>query len=438
MVLVESEPQFNLKSAIGLPPEGIIFTSPLEKIDSNIFSTDEFKTSLVLKDSPEKYDPGLLYDLFAFSREIDNKINQTADNYPNILDPVESGQYRELVRLHSPELMHLIQKNFIGMLKISREKIEEYGREVVMAFPEWGSLAILRAMEKEGLPKEILIPADISGSVGTDTGHASAENLPTDLLDPKKVVFFPDDIFDTCVTEIELGIARAIVMAEQNGIKVNNHIFHDPDAFEDKMRLARKGLLPEMETEQVWKELAQLLWEVDVISAPFSIKNPPFAKAVIDLVSEVWSNPGSSDWDRQKAAIQGQLMFQTHYINPNHWIIGGRWGGIPLLDTKVRGQTIWDELSNHQEEYGIKSGQLENLKESGLDKLSLRSFSGLDGLWVFNPEGLSEDNKPESFQDDDLPYNQLVRFYADHLVAFARHRWPSEPHSLTLPQSQSS
>src|SRR3989338_860517 len=421
--LQEQIRQFDLRTAIGLPPETIIYRHPEEELDHTFLASDEFRTRLVLKEDPKKYDTQLLYYLFSLSQDIDDGINNTADSYPHIKDPVEVGKFRELVRLHTPELMQQIQKNFISMLKTSGEKIREHGREVVMAFPKWGSLAILRAMEKEGLPGEMLISADISGSVGTDTGHARAENLPQELLDPNKVVLFPDDIFDTCVTLIELGIARASVKAEQNGIRVNHRIFHNPDEFEEIMRKARKGLLPEEETELVWKELAKILWDVDVISAPFSIKNPPFAQAVISLASDIWNDPNVSDWDRQKASIQGQLMFQTHYINPNHWIIGGRWGGIPLLDTKVLGITIWEEISNHSEKYGVSANQLEYLAQTGILELSLRSFSGLDGLWVFNPEGLCEENMPNGYGEDLLPYNQLVQYYADHIASFTLNRW---------------
>ena len=57
---------------------------------------------------------------------------------------------------------------------------------------------------------------------------------------------------------------------------------------------------------------------------------------------------------------------------------------------------------------------------------SLRSFSGLDGLWVFNPEGLCEENMPNGYGEDLLPYNQLVQYYADHIASFTLNRWPDE------------
>ncbi|KKS97586.1 MAG: hypothetical protein UV73_C0007G0029 [Candidatus Gottesmanbacteria bacterium GW2011_GWA2_43_14] len=416
---------FNLEKAIGLPPEGIIFTRPeVATINPFLFSSDEFRTRLVLKDDQVAFDPVFLYDLFVISQAIDETINQNASVFPDIKDQVGKGEFRELVRLHDSEKMKQVQKNFIRTLKTAREDVEEQGRKVVMAFPIWGSLAIMRAMEREQIPQEVLQPADISGSLGTETGHAKAEKLAPELLDPEKVVFFPDDIFDTCVTLIELGIERAKVKVARNGLKINHDIFQDVEAFEDKMRLARKGLLSQEETVKVWKDLAELLWEVDIISAPFSIKNPPFADAVITLSTKVWKDPDSSDWDRKKAAIQGQLMFQTHYINPDNWIIGGRWEGIPLLDTKVSGKTVMDLLARDQEKYLITEKQLRNLQQAGLDILSFRAFSGLDGLWVFNPDGLNVDKVSDNFDRDLLPENQLVQLYAGYISAYAQKRWP--------------
>ena len=128
--LQEQIRQFDLRTAIGLPPETIIYRHPEEELDHTFFASDEFRTRLVLKEDPKKYDTQLLYYLFSLSQDIDDGINNTADSYPHIKDPVEVGKFRELVRLHTPELMQQIQKNFISMLKTSGEKIREKSIEL--------------------------------------------------------------------------------------------------------------------------------------------------------------------------------------------------------------------------------------------------------------------------------------------------------------------
>src|SRR3990167_1137050 len=233
-MLLEARRPFDLEKSIGLPPNAVIYEGNRTEIDVGLPDTDEFRTRLVLNNGPEKYDLKFLAYLFNLSRAIDEKINENARFYPHIDDSVPDGEFRELVRLHSPEKMGHIQKNFIRSLRIAKYGMEDQGSEVVMAFPKWGSLAIMRAMEFEGLSGDGLIPADISGSVGTETGHAKASNLPNELLDQEKVVFFPDDIFDTCVTLIQLGIERAKVKALHNGIKINHDIFNNVKEFEAK------------------------------------------------------------------------------------------------------------------------------------------------------------------------------------------------------------
>ena len=412
----EQEQRFNLYELIGLlSPDGLIFQAPSGEL-SSLYDTDVFNTTLVLKKEPKEYDPHLLDYLFVLSTSINDQINQKRESYSFIDDPRQNDEYRALVKLHSPEKMLQIQRNFIEMLTKSRLQISEYGKEVVMAFPLWGSVAIMRAMEKEGLPQDSLIAASISGSVGTETGHAKADRLPEALLDPNKIVIFPDDIYDTCVTLIQLAIQRAKVKAELNGIRINHKIYSNPEEFEERMRLARNGKLSSEEQEQVWSNLAQLLWEVDVLSAPFSIKNPPFATAVIKLVADIQADPRSSDWERLKASMQYQLMQQTHHINPNHWIIGGKWDGIPLLDTKIRGKALLDELTERKDDYGITVQQIKKLREGGLKNLSLRAFAGLEGLWVYNPDGVPEG----------IDYSLLVQYFASHLADYVNHRWPTE------------
>ena len=94
-----------------------------------------------------------------------------------------------------------------------------------------------------------------------------------------------------------------------------------------------------------------------------------------------------------------------------------------LVYDKPSIEWIMEELISHPERYNLNEEQLIGLTQAGLLELSFRSFSGLEGLWVFNSEGLSEEKVGNEFDKELLPFNQLVRFYADHGVFYAHNRW---------------
>jgi hypothetical protein len=406
---------FSLEAEIGQLPQDEIIYSYQEKEGASLDVTlDDFHTRIVLKRGSENFDMQTLGYLYGLTRTVDNLINRSADRFPFVTDSISEGETRALVKLHSKEQMVGVQNEFIHTLLEGQAKLEsKSGRKTVMALPMWGSLAIFRALEKQQVPTDRLIAADISGSLGTDTGHAEIGELSKELTNPDNIVVFPDDIYDTCVTLEQLAMARLKKKSEVKGVRVKHDIYEHPEKFEEQIRMARRGELDPSESQQVWHDLAEVLWEVDIISAPFSIKNPPFAKAVIGLAAEKWAEPTTSEWDRQKAAIQMQMIAQTHYINPDHWIIGGMWDGVPLLDTKIRGRSIVQELRLNREEYSLTDEQLDEFEKTGINELSLRAFSGLDGLWIFNPDNL----------DGAEAYNLLIRYFAGNIAGYIQSRW---------------
>ncbi|OGG02152.1 hypothetical protein A2W14_06495 [Candidatus Gottesmanbacteria bacterium RBG_16_37_8] len=414
-------PYSSLERTIGpLPSEVVIFRAGEEIVDPSLFETDDFLTR-VTRIEGESYDSGFLQYLFRLTSAVDNQINQTSSQYPHVEEKPSEGHKRMLTRLHNKEYMAIQQSNYIDTLSHTKKKLSRNGNSVLITYPLWGSLAILRASQSAGFLKKDLIPVDISGSVGIVTGFAKAKEIPKKLKETKNVIIFADDTFDTCISFEQLVMTRIQEKVKNHeSVEILYQVYRDPEAFEEKIRKAKKGKLSADESEKIWSDLAKLAWEADVISAPFTIKNRPFAEAVFQLSADKLLDPKSTDWDRLKAQIQGQLMFQTLNVNPAYWIVGGKWDGISLLDTKLRGDYLMGEIIKNKERYQLSEEHLEYLRKWGLPNINIRALAGLEGLWVFNPDGLSGKEA----------ISRLYKYYAFYIANYAKSRLEKEEKSI--------
>lgn len=418
--------RFNIEKVAGpILAKAVLFQFHEKLPVSDFIETDEFRTRIVLN-GEQPFDPGFLQYAYGLVAAIDGQLNAKRDGIPLVSEKPQDGSKRAFARLYGEETVENKQREYLERVKRIQQSLSDH-RKTVMALPMRGALPIQRAMEGNGILKNVLIPVHLSGSVGTTTGFARFQGrIPEEILDPENVVMICDDVFDTVVTTKELGLSRLLWQVENRAKRVNYRIYNNPDQFSQLMRQAKEGELPQEKADLVWKDLAEMLWDVDVIAAPFSIKNTDFANAVLRHAFDQYKRTNEIisrgdvkadqleevNWARAKAEAQIELMVNALPIDKKSWIIGGCWGGLPLLDSKVHGRLVLEEIEGYKRISGLRARDIRQLREWGLERTDFRLFAGLDGLWVYNPDGIAGDEA----------LKLQVRYLARHIEEYARGR----------------
>lgn len=344
-------------------------------------------TRIRLFDSLENYpNPDFLADLYQISGWIDTQLQEgrfrLEQETPRILALKFSREdviRQQLAYFASLLFAEARTKNQIGPGKIA------------FALPLNGSIPILDILAKRDLGKELLIPVNIWGTKGAETGKAEiAGGLPEKLLEPERMVMFADDVVDSAVTAIQLALARRkmrLSLLELEG-----------DTEYDDLLPSLQNLLAQKKDHKdelviQYQRAARLFKEEKVVIAPLYMKNKPLSDALNQLVTDDQLTSLSSLW----GMLQQTALAVTTEIGEDEWIMGGSGDWKALLDTGVSGETLLKYIPEEHHK---------NLRALGFDRLSLRIGAGVADLLVFNPDGV------------DGAYDQLVSAIADLITEY--------------------
>lgn len=400
--------KFDIPREIGLPdtfPESqdLFDRSKQPEIPfDELVKRDDFVTRVVLNESPEKYDRQFVRYLFGVLATIDNQINQNGKLISSVEQKPDKG-YRSLARCYEREDVIEQGKYYLDGLE---ETIGWLPKRInsVVGLPMMGALSIRRQLEKRGNLNGLLYDLPIVGSSGTMTGKADVKGtISPELLDVKSIGIFADDVMDTGVSLARWALSRQANFVNQGGAIINEPAYLNPKSFLDRVNKAKNGDLNPIETDKLWKEVADLVWGVNIIVAPIYFKNTSLRDAIDHKV-----NAGLNSSDRmehQKARAQLNLLTHSKSIEKKYWIIGGvgEWQ-VPLLDMKILGEILLKKLK--------KSPYKKQLELWGLEKLDLRVFSGLKDLLAYNPDGMRAKEA----------VNRLYNFLAYYIEQYAASR----------------
>lgn len=400
--------KFDIHREIGLPetfPEShdLFDRSKQPEIPFNkLINRDDFVTRVVLNESEEKYDRQFVRYLFGVLATIDNQINQNRRLITSVEQKPDKG-YRALARCYEREDVIEQGKYYLDGLEETIGWLPKRIKSVV-GLPMMGALSIRRQLEKRVNFNGLLFDLPIVGSSGTKTGEADVKGtISPELLDVESLGIFADDVMDTGVSLARWALARQENFVNQGGVAINEAALLDPKAFLDRVNKAKNGDLNPIETDKLWREVADLVWGVNIIVAPIYFKNTSLRDAIDHKV-----NAGLNSNDRmehQKARAQMNLLDHSKSIEKKYWIIGGvgEWQ-VPLLDMKIKGDSLLLKLK--------KSPYRKQLESWGLGKLDLRVFSGLKDLLAYNPDGMRAKDA----------VNRLYNFLAYYIEQYAASR----------------
>ncbi|OGG06033.1 hypothetical protein A2777_00765 [Candidatus Gottesmanbacteria bacterium RIFCSPHIGHO2_01_FULL_40_15] len=332
-------------------------------------------------------DRRFLFHLFKMTESTDRDMMENQPEW------VERGFFT--VKYTSDEVAKIQNSYLQGLKEIySLAKASEEGDNIRFAFPLYGAMPIMARMneiaDKElrevGIRKEQLLHAPIWGTQGASTGGAQVDKtINPELLKPENYIVLSDDVLDSGVSAIQLGIARRLKRLGLEELLEKDY----GNLVSDIRELRGQGrIFDDRQLVEKFARAAKLLREERIIVAPLFCKNQPFNNL---LIQEVKTN--FSEYDGVLAVMQDRANRKTNLIGESEWIMGGVGGwdsGYPLLDTGVNGAAETGTKKVKGILYYTDPEYETILIKLGLDKLFLRVGAGIKDLVVFNAKKYDE------------------------------------------------
>ena len=298
---------FNIGQEIGLskqlPNTRVLFErqyQPEFPFDE-LVRCDEFRTRIVLNEPVDNYDQDFLRFLYGMLSTIDSQINARTD-ITSVHQKPEGG-CRAFGRCFTEDEVELQQENYIAGLK---ETIGWLPKNMpsVIGLPMMGALSIRRQLERDESFDGKLFDLPIFGSSGTKTGEAVAGNIPEELLDHDALGFFADDVLDTSVSLTLWALARYRYRLEHGGTdRLDSSVYSNRESFLQRVRDARDGNLSLGERDELWQEVADLVWGENIIVTTLYGKNASLSDALLHKTVEALNSGDRREEEKAKAQL---------------------------------------------------------------------------------------------------------------------------------------
>ncbi|OGG12712.1 hypothetical protein A3D77_03855 [Candidatus Gottesmanbacteria bacterium RIFCSPHIGHO2_02_FULL_39_11] len=204
----------------------------------------------------------------------------------------------------------------------------------IVACPMMGSWGIMDWQRRNGMDENSVVPVEINGAVGVETGEAQVRALfPPQVLDPKRYVIVADDVGDSFVSMLRVAGVR---MRSRMNTKPDELTDVDTviDEIEELKKIVRKekpddpDVWKDPRFGKLYKKAVSYLRSEHVVVAPFISKNKQF----LDVLREEYQTHQRDEW----SSMQYEMLKDQVEMDASMWITGGAgdgvWDGVRLFD----------------------------------------------------------------------------------------------------------